>query len=345
MSRLTSGGRMERLLSIVPWVVANDGPTIAEISERFDYPEAKLLDDLNNVLFMVGTYPFTPDQLVEVIVEDGRVWIRYAEYFERPLRLTPEQGLALVTAGSSLLAVPGADPDGPLARGLDKLAATLGVTPGSDIEIDLGQASAETLATIREAIAQRRQIDIEYYAYNRDEVTTRRIDPYRVTSDQGQWYLLAHCHRAEGERGSLRDLSVSETVVDREEKHLALLLRQRCDLLQDARRLVVGVGGRGQLRHGHRRVGAESIHPRFPRSLAKPIDQASARDRRNERRLRSGLRVEAAGAAPEFDEDLLHGVFRLRRGSQEPSRQRPHQAAVAIETLPHGEFVSGCNSR
>ena len=218
MSRLTSGGRMERLLSIVPWVVANDGPTIAEISERFDYPEAKLLDDLNNVLFMVGTYPFTPDQLVEVIVEDGRVWIRYAEYFERPLRLTPEQGLALVTAGSSLLAVPGADPDGPLARGLDKLAATLGVTPGSDIEIDLGQASAETLATIREAIAQRRQIDIEYYAYNRDEVTTRRIDPYRVTSDQGQWYLLAHCHRAEGERlfrvDRIRSLTVADETFD-----------------------------------------------------------------------------------------------------------------------------------
>lgn len=218
MSRLTSGGRMERLLSIVPWVVANDGPTIEEISERFDYPEAKLLDDLNNVLFMVGTYPFTPDQLVEVIVEDGRVWIRYAEYFERPLRLTPEQGLALVTAGSSLLAVPGADPAGPLARGLEKLASTLGVTPGADIDIDLGQASAETLATIREAIADRRQIEIDYYAYNRDEVTARRVDPYRVTSDQGQWYLLAHCHRAEGERlfrvDRIRALTVADDTFD-----------------------------------------------------------------------------------------------------------------------------------
>ncbi len=200
MSRLTSGGRLERLLSIVPWVVANDGPTLAEISTRFDYPEAKLLDDLNNVLFMVGTYPFTPDQLVEVVVEDDRVWIHYAEYFERPLRLTPDQALALVTAGSSLLAVPGADPEGPLARGLAKLAETLGVTPGADIDVDLGQASAETLAAVREAIADRRSLDIDYYAYNRDEVTSRRVDPYRVTADQGAWYLLAHCHRAAGER-------------------------------------------------------------------------------------------------------------------------------------------------
>ncbi len=200
MTRLTSGARMERLLSIVPWVVANDGPTLAEISERFDYPEDRLFEDLHNVLFMVGTYPFTPDQLVEVVLEDDRVWIHYAEYFERPLRLTPDQALGLVTAGSSLLAVPGADPDGPLARGLSKLADTLGVTPGADIEIDLGSASPEVLTTLREAIAAGTRVRMQYYGYNRDEVTERTVDPYRVTSDQGQWYLLGHCHRAEGER-------------------------------------------------------------------------------------------------------------------------------------------------
>ena len=200
MSRMTSGGRLERLLSIVPWVVANDGPTVAEIAERFDYPEDRLLSDLTEILFLVGIYPFTPDQLVEVVVEDDRVWIHYAEYFERPLRLTPAQALALVTAGSSLLAVPGADPDGPLARGLDKLASTLGVSPGDHLDVDLGSADPEILATIRQAIADSRQLELEYYAYGRDEITERVVDPYRVASDKGEWYLLGYCHRAEGER-------------------------------------------------------------------------------------------------------------------------------------------------
>lgn len=200
MIRLTSGGRLERLLSIVPWVVAHDGPTIAEIAERFDYPQDRLVADLNDILFMVGLYPFTPDQLIEVVVEHDRVWIHYAEYFERPLRLTPEQGLALVTAGSTLLAVPGADPTGPLARGLAKLAATLGVTPGTDLEVNLGDADPAVLATIRDCIADHHQMSIEYYAYGRDELTRRTVDPYRVVSNQGQWYLLAHCHMAEGER-------------------------------------------------------------------------------------------------------------------------------------------------
>lgn len=200
MTRLTAGGRLERLLSIVPWVVANDGPDLADVAARFDYPEESLLSDLTEVLFMVGIHPYTPDQLVEVVVEDGRVWIHYAEYFERPLRLTPAQALALVTAGSSLLSVPGADPDGPLARGLAKLAAVLGVSPGDDVDVDLGAAPADIMATVRAAIEHRQRLRIEYYAYGRDELTDRQIDPLRLTSDQGAWYLLAHCHRAEGER-------------------------------------------------------------------------------------------------------------------------------------------------
>ena len=47
--------------------------------------------------------------------------IRLAEYFERPLRLTPAEGLALLAAGRASLSVPGADDNGPLATALDKL--------------------------------------------------------------------------------------------------------------------------------------------------------------------------------------------------------------------------------
>ncbi len=212
--KLTAAERLERLLSIVPWVVDRDGPTLEEISARFDYPADKLLADLNDVVFMVGLYPFTPDQLVEVEVTDDRVWIRYAEYFERPLRLTPAQGLALVAAGASLLAVPGADLDGPLARGLAKLAASLGVEPGDAVEIALGPVTATAVEQLRDAVRTHRQVDIDYYAYGRDERTARRIDPYRVFSDNGQWYVAGFCHLAGGERLFRIDRINELTVLD-----------------------------------------------------------------------------------------------------------------------------------
>src|SRR5687768_895179 len=117
MARLSADERLKRLLALVPWVVAHDGPTIEEVCQRFGLTQDELASELD-LVWCCGVHPFTPDSLMEVEYEGGRVWIRYADWFDRPLRLTPEEGLALVAAGTALLAVPGADPDGPLARGL-----------------------------------------------------------------------------------------------------------------------------------------------------------------------------------------------------------------------------------
>lgn len=218
MSRLTAGGKLERLLSIVPWVAANDGPLVADVADRFDYPEDRLVTDLTEVVFMVGVYPYTPDQLIDVTVEDDRVWIRYADYFARPLTLTAEQGLILVAASSSVLAVPGAEPDGPLARGLAKLAAALGIEADDSLEVELGSAEPATLDTVRSAVAGNTRLRIEYYAYGRDEITERLVDPFRVTSDSGHWYMLAWCHMAEGERlfrlDRIRSLQLTDETFD-----------------------------------------------------------------------------------------------------------------------------------
>ncbi|HEX2023778.1 MAG TPA: WYL domain-containing protein [Acidimicrobiales bacterium] len=199
MPRLSANERLQRILSLVPWVAANDGPTIEEVCSRFGCSEEELLDDLQ-LLFLCGLHPYTPDVLIDVDVADGRVWIRYADYFARPLRLTPSEGLALLAAGTTLLAAPGADRDGPLARGLGKLAAALGVDAEESVEVSLGAAPPETLQVLTAAAGRRRQVEIEYYAFGRDEWTRRVVDPYAVFSAGGQWYLSAWCHAVEDER-------------------------------------------------------------------------------------------------------------------------------------------------
>ena len=128
-----------------PWVAAHDGPEIAEVCRRFEVGEKELLADLE-LLFLCGVHPFTPDVLIEVDVADGRVWIRMADYFRRPLRLTPPEGLALVGAGSALLGVPGADPDGALARALAKLETVLGVGADDALDVELGPVAPGLLS-------------------------------------------------------------------------------------------------------------------------------------------------------------------------------------------------------
>lgn len=197
--RPAAADRLRRLLALVPWVVANDGPTLAEVCERFDVGEEDLLEELNTV-FLCGVHPFTPDVLMEVDISDGRVWIQLADYFDRPLRLTPEEGLALVASGAALQAVPGADPAGPLARALDKVATVLGIDTAGALEVVLGTVPEDVLAVLQEGMGAGRQVEIDYYAYGRDQRTVRTVDPWDVFTAAGEWYLTAWCHRAVGER-------------------------------------------------------------------------------------------------------------------------------------------------
>ena len=118
-ARPRSGDRLQQMLALVPWILAHPGSTMAELATRFDIDESELEQDLE-LLPMCGLPPYTADRLIDVWVgDDGAVSIRLAEYFERPLRLTPAEGVALLAAGRTLLAVPGSDPVGPLAGAVE----------------------------------------------------------------------------------------------------------------------------------------------------------------------------------------------------------------------------------
>ncbi len=191
--------RLERLLAIVPWVAAREGPSLDEVCTRFGCKESDLVDDLQ-MLFLCGLHPYTPDMLIDVDIADGRVWIRYADFFSRPLRLTAAEGLALLVAGNALMSAPGADQDGPLARGLAKLASILGLDADQAVDVSLGPVPEKALQVLSDAAAARHQVEIEYYAFGRDEWSWRVVDPYAVFSAAGQWYLSAYCHKVDDER-------------------------------------------------------------------------------------------------------------------------------------------------
>lgn len=199
MSRPAAEERLGRLLAIVPWVAAQDGPLLADVCARFGVSERELLADLD-LLFLCGVYPFTPDSLIEVDLTGGRVWIRMADWFRRPLRITAPEGLALLGAGAALLATPEADPDGALGRALAKLEAVLGVGATDAVEIDLGPVAAPLLATLQQATAEHRKVRMDYYSFGRDGRSTRTVRPWQVFNDRGQWYVRAWCEQAVGER-------------------------------------------------------------------------------------------------------------------------------------------------
>jgi proteasome accessory factor C len=213
VARVSADGRLQRLLALIPWVAGRDGPLVADVCARFDVTESELVDDLE-LLFLCGLHPYTPDVLIDVDIADGRVWIRYADYFARPLRLTPADGLALLAAGRTVLGASGGDDGGPLARGLDKLAGAMGVDATEAVEIELGPVAEDLLGTLRAAAAAHRQVEIDYYSFGRDERASRVVDPYAVFSAGGQWYVSGWCHRVDDERLFRVDRISAATLLD-----------------------------------------------------------------------------------------------------------------------------------
>jgi proteasome accessory factor C len=195
--------RLRRLLVMVPYLVRHPGTRIADISRLFGVTEEELTSDLN-LLFVSGLPPYGPGDLIGVDLADGRVWIDMADYFDRPLRLTRAEALALYLRGTALAGTPGLSEATALASALRKLGERLGPESLGElaqrVEAAKGARPAETLDAIRGAVRDRERLLIEYYSASSAETTTRKIDPEEAFFAIGNWYVVAWDHRSGEER-------------------------------------------------------------------------------------------------------------------------------------------------
>ena len=201
MADLTAAERLDRTLAIVPWVAnqPNGTATLDEISERFNIGADDLRDCLV-ITSMVGVHPYTPDVLINAIVDADTVTIELPDYFRRPLRLTAEQTFALLTSAKALLSVPGADDRSALARGLAKVLHSLGEASETAVEIGIDTASDAITEQLRVSIDSKCPVKITYYSYGRDNTGSRVVNPWSIHSEGGLWYLQGWCHSSSAER-------------------------------------------------------------------------------------------------------------------------------------------------
>jgi predicted DNA-binding transcriptional regulator YafY len=187
--------RLRRLLAIVARLAEVGEAPISELAARFDMTPDEVVHELE-LAACCGLPPYSPDTLLEIVVTDDTVQTFLPKELARPRRLTPAEGLALAASARTILAVPGADSDGALARALHKLEAVLGDHQRLVIRID----APRLLEEVRSLVVSGEQAEIVYHSASTDETTERVVDPLDVVSLEGHWYLDAYCHKAEGVR-------------------------------------------------------------------------------------------------------------------------------------------------
>ena len=190
----TAGERLNRLLAILVYLARVGEAPLTELAARFSVSASELLHDLELVA-CCGVPPYTPDQLIDLLIDEDRVVAEGLRELAHPRRFTPEEGFALAAAARALLAVPGGADEADLAGALAKLEAVLG-SSALAVEVD----SSPALAPLQAAAASGEQVEIDYFGAAASAPSSRVVDPYQVVVREGRWYLDAFCHKANGLR-------------------------------------------------------------------------------------------------------------------------------------------------
>ena len=204
MSRQTSdrlARRLTRILLLIPYAIKHPGISVDELSTRFGIKRDDLVEDLN-LLFMCGLPGYGPGDLIDVDFDSGHVYVRMADYFAAPLRLTPVEALALYAGGAAMASMPEMDEADALRRALAKLATALGTTDegASIVDVRFEADPSDHLKALQDALATHKRVRIEYFSASSGEQSTREIDPWTLYAALGRWYLIGFDHQTGEER-------------------------------------------------------------------------------------------------------------------------------------------------
>jgi len=188
--------RVGRLLFIVPYVAHRGGVPLKELAEKTGVPPSQIEADLD-LLAMVGQPPLTPDHLIDLYVEDDIVYVDLDQSLSRPLTLTHEEARALLLGAKLVgsLGGLGAELEAvlnkilPLLNPVDQevvrsLTDRIGMWQDSD-------ASRESVAELRRALAELREVEVQYYSVSSDRQKRYHLQPLAFLTHTGIEYLLA----------------------------------------------------------------------------------------------------------------------------------------------------------
>ena len=194
----TASERARRLIALLGHLSPDNPLALADLASKVGTSPAELAHDLS-VLSLCGVAPYSPEQMVDVFVEDGIVEV-YSPLpaVSGPVRLSPAEAGALAAA----LATAGFTASDPLSARL--LAASSAAFDADALERTLRSSIAThdsgVFETLASAVQERECVALSYQRDGAETVTERVIEPLRLFARRGAWYVSAWCRLAEEPR-------------------------------------------------------------------------------------------------------------------------------------------------
>jgi proteasome accessory factor C len=183
-----------RLLLLIPYLQGHPGISLSQAAAALGLAPEQVRGDLA-VAFMCGLPGGLPGDLIEVdldlVDDEGVVYLSNAEVLRRPLRLNPDEAMGLIVALGAVRQVAA----GSLHQAIDALLAKLAaVAPGlaptpPALELAAGlEANRERLI---QAISQAQRVRLTYHGVSRGQTSRPLVDPARLFTADGVAYLSA----------------------------------------------------------------------------------------------------------------------------------------------------------
>ncbi|BDG08609.1 helix-turn-helix transcriptional regulator [Anaeromyxobacter paludicola] len=189
--------RLRRLLLLIPLARRHGeaGIPVAEALAALELESAEQLYEDIELLCGVGTPDGSPDEFVEVYVENDRIRVVLPQGLTDPPRFTAVEGAALLAA---LKPLAGAG-IGPVESAAQKLSAAMPALQEDELELRLLHRTTAIEVPpppgfrelLLEAVEKRLVVEVDYFALAEGEAAHKRLEPHAVLLNGGRWYLSA----------------------------------------------------------------------------------------------------------------------------------------------------------
>jgi proteasome accessory factor C len=205
--------RLSRLLSLVPWLMTNDGVSLHDAADHFGISVKQLRADLD-LLIVSGRPGYMHGDLLDIQYwdDDGRIHVLDPQTLTRPMALSPTEAGALLIAMRMLAQLPGSKDSDALISAIDKLETATGVHEVAIVEV--AGSGQQFFEAIHGAIESGVQVRLGYASAATDSATVRVVDPHALTVASGHVYLQAWCTQSEAIRTFRLDRVLSCEVLE-----------------------------------------------------------------------------------------------------------------------------------
>jgi len=201
---------LELLIKLLPWLVANNGASLAEVATHFEISEKHALE-LIGQLVVTG-----PSQagggLVDIDFEDAdSIFVSDAKALDRPVKLSEFEASSLLGGLHYLEQFPNLV-DSEVVVGLIRKIQQALPNVDNPINVVAAPVSDVVSSVVTEAINAQLSIEIKYAGVTKDDLSIRVIDPIKTYSQDDFVYLKSWCRNSQAWRSFRLDRILEATL-------------------------------------------------------------------------------------------------------------------------------------